>query len=64
MQSSFDNPAFWKHNDLTRVRTPDDFDVDPAADPFQSILKLPGERGSPSPRSVAPPNQQSIVNHK
>ena len=37
---SFDNPAFWKDNELTRVRALDDFDVDPAADPFQSILKL------------------------
>ena len=37
---SFDNPAFWEDNELTCVRALDDFDVDPAADPFQSILKL------------------------
>ena len=37
---SFDNPAFWKDNELTRVRALDDFDVDLAADPFQPLLKL------------------------
>ncbi len=37
---SFDNPAFWKDNEFTRVRALNDFDVDLPADPSQPFLKL------------------------